>query len=338
MTAAIIQARMNSSRLPGKVLKKVMGKPVLAYLIERLKQVQSCEKIIIAATSHPLDSAIEQFAQENNIPVFRGNEEDVLQRFIECAELFGIKTIIRSCADSPVIDPAYINSMVEKLLQNNCDFCSGAPGVPVVSTGVEVFTLKALKKQLDMKPDIYQQEHVSLLIRESSEFKKCYIQPPDELVREDIRLTIDTEADFLFFRSIIEHFQGQFFTLIELLKFIDANPDIKKLNSHIQQKDVRLPSVKIALIVSGIDKDLDLLIKKTIVEKYHLGFETFFISPDNPAFDWVEFSQKISHFDFIYFDNTLNNMTFNALSESIDMNRVDADYLALNAKQRLGVA
>ena len=336
MTAAIIQARMNSSRLPGKVLKKAAGKPVLGYLIERLKKIPSCNKIIIAATVNPMDQPIEQFAQENGIPIFRGSEEDVLDRYIRCAEAFGVQTIIRSCADSPFIEPDYINYMIQALGKNEFDYCSGNPDLSIVSTGVEVFSFDALKRQLEMNPDKTQREHVSLLMRQNEGYKKCYIQPEDKFIRDDIRLTIDTEADFLLFRSITEHFKGNYFSLSEVLRYLDENPDLKNINSHIKQKDVRLPSFKIALVVSGIDKDVSSSIKKVMVEKYFLGIEIFFVSPDNPSFDWAEFSEKLSHFHYIYYDSALNNMTFDGASEAVNIHELDPDYLAVNAKKKLG--
>src|SRR5260221_13418182 len=119
MVDAIIQARINSTRLPGKVLKIIEGKPLLFYVIERLKKAKKVKNIILAIPDTKENDILEKFAKENKITYFRGNENDVLSRFYFAAKQFKSKDILRVCADRPLLDPALIDFVIDKYIECN---------------------------------------------------------------------------------------------------------------------------------------------------------------------------------------------------------------------------
>ena len=119
---AVIQARMGSTRLPGKVLKPIAGKPLLWHIVHRLKRSQFIEQIAIATSTNPLDDAIVEFGRENNVAVVRGPEDDVLARFARAAELLDADIIVRVSADAPFVDAGFIDHLVEHLIEQNGDY------------------------------------------------------------------------------------------------------------------------------------------------------------------------------------------------------------------------
>ena len=123
-TSAIIEARMTSSRLPGKVLKKVLGKSMLKYLIERLKLVDSLDNIIIATTKNSADDVIEKFSIKESIKNFRGSENNVLERVLCAARENKVDTIVKITADCPIIDPNIVEFCIRMFKKNNIDFLS----------------------------------------------------------------------------------------------------------------------------------------------------------------------------------------------------------------------
>ena len=144
MIGAIIQARMGSSRLPGKVLTPLLDKPLLLHIVESLKKSKKIEKIVVATTNLSQDQAIEDFCQKNNIDCYRGSEENVLLRFIDAAKTFQIKEVVRVCADSPLIDVTSIDQMID-LKHQKGDLVTISPQDTSLLDGFEVTHLDFYK-------------------------------------------------------------------------------------------------------------------------------------------------------------------------------------------------
>ena len=239
-TLAIIQARMASIRLPGKVLMQIQGKPILWYLVERLKRARMISEMIIATSSEVTDEPIVAFCQYNNLKVFRGSESDVLSRYAEAASLFDSQIIIRICADSPLLDPVIIDDFVIEFLSSNkkYDYLSNTINQTYpLGMNVEIFTKTALEEANVLAKYKYEREHVTPYIYNNPlRYRICQKHLQEDFSK--IRLTVDVVEDFNLIKLLIEHFHSQITNLglDEILSFYVSCPDVFKINSHIKQK------------------------------------------------------------------------------------------------------
>ena len=204
---AIIQARMGSTRRPGKVLEKIHGKVLIDYLLTRLRAVKEFDDIIIATTSNKADDILYQWASENDTKCFRGSEENVLSRFYHCAKENNAQIVVRITADDPLKDPNVISHAINLLLeQKELDYVSNTikPTYPE-GIDVEVFTFEALKrsfKSAEKKSDL---EHVTPYIwNNPQKFKVHNFEASSDT--SDIRLTVDYKEDIEVMRKILVEF------------------------------------------------------------------------------------------------------------------------------------
>ena len=210
----VIQARMGSTRLPGKVLMNLCGKPVLLHIIERLKNLKKEYKRIIITSTAQKDDGIENFCIENNILCFRGSENDVLDRYYLAAKLFKLQHIVRLTGDNPLVDENNLQFLINEHLKNNADYSSNKSevnsGLPD-GIGSEIFTFSALEKSwMEGKKDNHR-EHVDEYILENQDkFKVLFVKIRDSRLSacKDLRLTIDTREDFEFVEVIIKLLQS----------------------------------------------------------------------------------------------------------------------------------
>ncbi|RZD48881.1 MAG: acylneuraminate cytidylyltransferase, partial [Thaumarchaeota archaeon] len=163
MIGCIIQARMGSTRLPGKVVKKIDGeKTVLDYVINQLKASKKIDTIIVATTNLQEDDIIFNYLKFQQIECYRGSSEDVLDRYYQCAKKFGIDHILRITADNPLIDPKFIDIIIEKYKNEKCDFMTNAIHRTFpYGTEVEVFSFESLEKSWKMAKKPSEREHVT---------------------------------------------------------------------------------------------------------------------------------------------------------------------------------
>jgi spore coat polysaccharide biosynthesis protein SpsF len=235
-----VQARMGSTRLPGKVLHPVLGKPLLSYLLERLKRVQNAQKIVVATTSNAEDDAIETLCKKEGVYSFRGNEENVLHRFWSCAEQDKPEAIVRITGDCPLIDPAIIDKIIEEYTSNKdwVDYVSNTltRSYPR-GMDCEIFSYKALQKAYEAETTASEKEHVTLYMYLHPElFKLKDIEYKQDL--SHLRLTVDTKEDFELIRLILENLYPKhpMFSLQDIIDVLDQHPSWKKINSSIEQK------------------------------------------------------------------------------------------------------
>lgn len=239
----IIQARMGSTRLPGKTLFEVDNKSLLAYQIDRIKQVKEIEKIVVATTSSSLDDKIEQFCQENNIGCFRGAKDDVLNRFYQCAQQYpDYNNIVRTTGDCPLIDPYVISQVIDFFTENNFDYASNVLEETYPDgMDVEVFTRQALFEAAKNAKLKSEREHVTLYIRNQEKFKKGSFKAP--INYSNYRLTVDQIQDFEVIEFLIKNSKitDSYQTYIELL---EKNPDVMKKNFSIARNQGLIKSLK----------------------------------------------------------------------------------------------
>ncbi|HQS67280.1 MAG TPA: sugar phosphate nucleotidyltransferase [Sulfuricurvum sp.] len=204
MILAILQARMSSSRLPGKVLKKINERPVLAYEIDRIKQSKKIEKIILATSVNSEDDALESFAEDNNIACYRGDLGNVLKRFYDCATAYNADIIVRLTGDCPIIDPMIIDDVISLFQREHSDYASNAVERSYPDgLDVEVFSYKALKTAYLNAQQETEKEHVTKYIYTHPEsFKISHLK--NDIDYSYIRWTLDTIDDFYFFKDFYE--------------------------------------------------------------------------------------------------------------------------------------
>lgn len=239
----IVQARMTSTRLPGKVLLPVLGKPLLAYQIERLRRVRGADEIIIATTTNETDQPIMDLCQRLGVKVFRGSEEDVLSRYFGAAQANDIDIVVRVTSDCPVIDPTVIDDVIHKYQEHlaDCDYVSNTLERTFPrGMDTEVFSFELLKKVHVEAKLPHEREHVTPYIYQNPQrFRLLNLAFHRDESRH--RWTVDTPEDFELVRRILEALypKNQAFGLEDVLAVMEAHPDWFELNAQIEQKKLQ---------------------------------------------------------------------------------------------------
>lgn len=239
-TSIIIQARMGSTRLPGKTLKEILGKPMISYQLERLKRCRLVDSIIVATTNHPLDRMIIDYCKNNQILFFVGNENNVLQRYYQAAKEYNVDLIVRVTADCPLIDPELIDSMIDLYLKykGQYEYVSNVieRSFPR-GLDAEILSFTCLEKITRYAITEEELEHVTLYLLDHPDRFNLYSfkQKQDD---SSYRWTVDTEEDFNLIKFIIEHLypQNSDFTTTDILNLYKKFPKLKEMNIHIKQK------------------------------------------------------------------------------------------------------
>lgn len=240
---ATIEARMTSSRLPGKVLLPALGRPMLAHLTSRLKAVPSIDEIVLATTTNDSDDVLVEFAKKDGISVFRGSEEDVMARVIGAAASAQADVVVEITGDCPIIDPDLVEQTIRVFKRNPAVYCANS-FISSYPDGMDtqVFTLEALQQSALLTDDLLDREHVSRYIVNHPElFSHIYLVAPPSLHWPGLGLTLDEPADYELIRTLIEHFgnDNPLFGCGEILQFLRKNIGLLKVNETVQRKDLR---------------------------------------------------------------------------------------------------
>ena len=241
---ASIEARVGSTRLPGKVLREIMGRPMLELMIERVRKAKHIDEIIVATSVNPKDDVLEALAWRMGVKCYRGSEEDVLSRVLEAVKSVAGDHIVELWGDTPLIDPIIIDGAVRYYQDNNFDCVGTDKGYPW-GMSMLIFPTVVLEEVHGITNDPVDRENVSTYINwHPQKYKLSKCPCPSHLHRPEIRLTVDELADFELVKSIFEHFGSGnlFFDTAAIIKFLDEHPDIKGLNKDVKQK-VYKPSV-----------------------------------------------------------------------------------------------
>ncbi|HYD79817.1 MAG TPA: glycosyltransferase family protein [Paucimonas sp.] len=239
-TVVIVQARMTSTRLPGKVLKEVLGKPLLEYLVERLRRVRLADAFAIATTTNETDLPIVELCERLGVPVTRGSEHDVLARYYEAARFMRADVVVRTTSDCPLIDPAVIDDVIGFFAghRERYDYVSNAltPSYPY-GMPAEILPFGLLEQAHREAAAPPEREHVTPFIYTRPErFRIGHVVHPEDLSHH--RWTVDTAEDFELVRRIIEalHPAAPEFGLRDILAVLDEHPDWSTINAHVRQK------------------------------------------------------------------------------------------------------
>ncbi|UUX51432.1 glycosyltransferase family protein [Nisaea acidiphila] len=239
-TVAIIQARMTSTRLPGKVLREVLGTPLLGYQIERVRRCRTVDEIVLATTTNATDDPVADFAARNGLRLWRGSEDDVLSRYAGAAEMAGADIVVRLTADCPLLDPELVDIVVSTLLESDppLDYVSNA-GTGTLPDGLdaEVMRAAALMAAYLEATECQEREHVTPFIYNHPERFACRRLRQDPPI-EGQRWTVDQPEDFELVRRIIEALypRNPEFGYRDVLALLDAHPDWVEINRVVAAK------------------------------------------------------------------------------------------------------
>jgi spore coat polysaccharide biosynthesis protein SpsF len=243
--SAIIEARMTSSRLPGKVLMEINKKPVLWYLIRRLKKIKRINNIILATTTNKEDDELVNLAKKNKIKFYRGSEHDVMQRVLFAARKFKTDIIVSITGDCPIIDYNLVSQCLNSFLKNNVDYLSNS-NIRSYPDGmdVQVYNYQALRKSYSLTRSMVDKEHVTLHIRKNpNKFKILNIVAPSELHYPNLGLTLDYYQDFILIKKLINFFnkkKNYYFTCEDILKIYKKNKFFFKINKKMKRNVVQI--------------------------------------------------------------------------------------------------
>ena len=241
---ASIEARMGSSRLPGKVLMDIQGKSALDRLVSRLELSRKIDDIILATSTNSSDDILYDWAIERNIPVYRGSEHDVLDRVVNSHREMNTDIIVEITGDCPLLDPEVIDLGVETFLSNDCDVVNNVrkPSFPQ-GADIQVFKFNLLEKVSNEIFDSAVREHVSLYFYENPDiYKIIHLIAPDSLKHPDLRLQLDYKEDLDFIREVYKNLEPQYgdkFGVKEIIDLISLKPDIAELNKDCEEKPIR---------------------------------------------------------------------------------------------------
>jgi len=236
-TVIIVQARMTSTRLPGKVLKTVLDKPLLEYQIERLRRIKLADEIVIATTTNDTDQPIVDFCNRLDLPFFRGSEEDVLSRYYRAAVEHKADIVVRVTSDCPVIDPVLSDKAIAFFLkpENDYDYLRLFQYPRGLDT--EVFTFKALEECYFEAAEKPEKEHVTpFFYRHPNRYNVKYLSSSTDYSHH--RWTVDTPEDFELIKRIIEKLYPikKRFEFVDILNVLSKNTDWYYLNREVKQK------------------------------------------------------------------------------------------------------
>lgn len=236
MIIAIIQARMGSTRLPGKVLMEVNDRPLLAYQLDRILKSKKLDRVIVATSTLEKDGVIESFCKSYGVDCYRGSEDDVMGRYYECAKQYNPDAIVRITADCPLIDPEIIDKVVQKFKDNNVDFCANTvpPETSKFPDGsdVEVFSMSSLECAHREVKDAYYRENVTFQFWQDESYTSSQYTKVKDWSK--YRITVDYPEDFEVVKYVLNELKNNkiFGSLKEVIDIIDGNHEIKKKNSQ----------------------------------------------------------------------------------------------------------
>jgi len=237
---ALVAVRMKSKRLPKKALLDIGGYTAIERVINNLKPSKKIDKIILATSTNKQDNPIEELAKRKSIPFFRGEEDNVIKRFIGAAERFNADIIVRVTGDCPLVSYEITDYLIESHLENGSDYTGIEANTVPVGTFSEVITLSALKKLADSNIDPNYSEYMTYYFRNNPNFFSINISPvPDEIFnRPHYRMTLDHPEDLVFFRKIFEEFKPRekAIPLRKTITFLDKHPEIVSINKDMSLK------------------------------------------------------------------------------------------------------
>ncbi len=239
--AAIIQARMDSNRLPGKVMKDIRGYPMLDWVITRAKSAEMVDSVMVATTIDASDNTVAEWCEKHRVPCFRGATLDVLDRFYQAATMIKADVVVRLTADCPLIDPNVIDDVIRLFFEKDADFCANRLPAPYhrtfpIGLDVEVVSFYALQRAWREAKQVFEREHVlPYLYAVDGRFKISILEAPQDYGQ--MRWTVDTPQDLAFIRRLIAEMQcDRDVSWLQILEYLEEHPALAEINASVQHK------------------------------------------------------------------------------------------------------
>lgn len=241
-TVAIIQARLGSTRLPGKVMRPLAGRPMIDWVVNRTQVSTQVNQVVVATTTESSDDPLVEYCEQRDWAVVRGSEQDVLSRYVLAAEKFGADNVVRITSDCPLIDPQIVDDVVSKLLEHPANeyACNFFPDRRFPrGLDAEAFTMETLERADQLAIDPAHREHVTLMIyRHPERFRIASVT--HEIDLSNYRWTVDTAEDFALVEKVMTSIQAMGLAedagLEQFLQLFKQNPDWHLINQSIVQK------------------------------------------------------------------------------------------------------
>ena len=246
MIGCIIQARMGSTRLPGKVMLDVENdKTVLDFVIKQLQNCKLVDKIIVATTTLEDDDKIANFSKDLGIDCFRGSSDNVLDRYYQCAKEYSVSIIVRIPSDKPLIDPEIVDNVVNVFRNNSYDYITNFLSNPTFPSGteVEIFSINALKKAWKKAKLPSEKEHVTpYFANHEGEFKITHIENSENL--SHLRWAVDRIEDLNLVRKIVSKIKKRPIIMKDIVDLFAKEPELVEINKNVNRKEGDLKSLK----------------------------------------------------------------------------------------------
>lgn len=237
-TIIIIQARIGSTRLPEKVLKKLGDTDVLTYNVLRCKEIRGVDGVIVATSELQQDDKIVEWCQANQVAYFRGAEANVLDRYIKCARIYQPDYVMRVTSDCPFVDYEMASEVLSLMQAEQKDIVLIEEELPR-GIAVELISYSALLRIGQEATELRHREHVTYYAYEYKEqFTRVTYHPPSNRLYPELRITLDTEEDYALLAAVAQHFNDPYVPSSEVIKYLLEHPEIAALNAHVEQKPV----------------------------------------------------------------------------------------------------
>ena len=240
-TAAIIQGRMASSRLRGKILQEIEGKPMLAWVVDQARKARRVDEVIVATTTDPSDDPVEEFCRQRAITCYRGSMHDVLDRFYQAARLAQAEVVVRFTADCPLIDPQLVDEVVAEFLRSGADFAANRLPPPFKRTypiglDTEVASFSALERAWKEATARHDREHVMPYLYEvEGRFHVVRLEYKQDFGW--MRWTVDTAQDLELIRQVAARLKGRpDFTWLDVVAIFQREPELAQINASVQHR------------------------------------------------------------------------------------------------------
>ncbi len=244
MVLCIVQARSSSSRLPGKVLKPIFGKPMIIHELERLRRSRRIDKIVLATSQDESDNELANIVVDNGFEAYRGSLDDVLGRYYQCAKTYQPEHVVRITGDCPVIDWRVVDAVIEKHLAEGNDYTSTSEEYPD-GLDTEIVRFSALEQAWKDARMSSEREHVTLYIRNHADQFRCGQMACRQNLNR-MRWTVDEPQDFEFIRKVYGELYGQNndFSMQDILRLLECKPEMLTVNQGIQRNEGLLKSLR----------------------------------------------------------------------------------------------
>lgn len=246
--AAIIEARMSATRLPGKVMMTILGKPVLELIIERIKKVNLINEIVVATTLVREDNVIEVLCKKLRVQCFRGSNEDVLGRVLLAAKSIKADIIVEILADSPFVDAKIINKGLKLFFTGKYDYVANGCLKKTYpdGLGIQIYSIKTLEKVNRLTNNPIDREHVTYYIyKHPKRYRLGDFEATRELNWPELAITLDTKSDYRLIKIIFENLypKNAAFSALDVVKFLRQNPKLILINENLERREIRLKNM-----------------------------------------------------------------------------------------------